>query len=699
MDSAINMLSPTLSPEMKGYFKEKLKTNLRFDGKQKHKSKDKKVSEMMHHHRGQTGYSHLEWCSNVPYNLEEEPEVVDGMRNPKTKNEHELSFTSRVLQEESNQTGSIVDQYYGSPLQTLAENEALPKKDMSKLNKMKPKGELEGMAKVRDIVLKNSKKKMDAESSDSSVSEASGWISNNSRRSSLSTTDTNSENISKERSKSLIESTPAASLKKTESDLKSPGLLLSTSCRSRSEEPSEKTLMSPSPVLQSRSRHRSECGLRMYVMLHLNILTFVSDKKSYYRIIKNYKKSYYRIIFRSSSLRRKFPPPQSPVSLGNRRDQESKPDKSAALPPPAEFRDSPKDVKLDNAVRESNFSKSRLKKYSDARGGSQSGEVDTPNIQVTESEVAMQKLYEAESEAAMQKLYEAVTEITADKKMSRSNTISFGDEGTSFEEDEELQYTESSSEMRRRKMISSEIIVSQRMSSSLQAIDRRLQENVPPRKSLHDTLSFTCCDWIPNKSVLSDEKMMAKVAYLCGMDLLNFLGHREEFKKLTSFPGALYSDRASLGHTLPYFTKIPDTLNIETSKSTHLIVCVHGLDGNSADLRLVKTYMEMALPSSNMDFLMSEINQADTFLSIEDMTKKLVNEIIYHVKTSDTEIERISLIGHSLGCILLRSAIQKPELAALSSKFHTYLSLSGPHLGTLFNNSNLGKCRYRTSVR
>ena len=76
------------------------------------------------------------------------------------------------------------------------------------------------MAKVRDIVLKNSNKKRDEESSDSSLSEASGWVSNNSRRSSLSTTDTNSENISKERSKSLIETkTPVAtSSKKFESD-------------------------------------------------------------------------------------------------------------------------------------------------------------------------------------------------------------------------------------------------------------------------------------------------------------------------------------------------------------------------------------------------------------------------------------------------------------------------------------------------
>ena len=90
-----------------------------------------------------------------------------------------------------------------------------------------------------------------------------------------------------------------------------------------------------------------------------------------------------------------------------------------------------------------------------------------------------------------------------------------------------------------------------------------------------------------------------------------------------------------------------------------------------------------------MTSLQSEINQTDTFLSLEDMTRKLVNEIIYHVKTSEQELGRLSFIGHSLGCILVRSAIQHPELARLAPHFHTFLSLSGPHLGTIYNNSGL----------
>ena len=55
----------------------------------------------------------------------------------------------------------------------------------------------------------------------------------------------------------------------------------------------------------------------------------------------------------------------------------------------------------------------------------------------------------------------------------------------------------------------------------------------------------------------------------------------------------------------------------------HLIVCVHGLDGNSADLRLVKVYLEMALPGHNLDFLMSECNQVRVTGCVNSSSRKL----------------------------------------------------------------------------
>lgn len=68
------------------------------------------------------------------------------------------------------------------------------------------------------------------------------------------------------------------------------------------------------------------------------------------------------------------------------------------------------------------------------------------------------------------------------------------------------------------------------------------------------------------------------------------------------------SDYPTLASTLPYF-HISDEYRLFSPEGAHLIICVHGLDGNAADLRLVKTYLELGLPGAHLDFLMSERNQ------------------------------------------------------------------------------------------
>lgn len=73
---------------------------------------------------------------------------------------------------------------------------------------------------------------------------------------------------------------------------------------------------------------------------------------------------------------------------------------------------------------------------------------------------------------------------------------------------------------------------------------------------------------------------------------------------------------------------------------------------------------------------------------------RLVAEIIYHVETCGLNPTRISFVAHSLGTIIVRSALARPQMRPLLPKLHTFLSLSGPHLGTLYNNSglvNMGK--------
>ncbi|KAL6473801.1 hypothetical protein MHYP_G00173620 [Metynnis hypsauchen] len=169
--------------------------------------------------------------------------------------------------------------------------------------------------------------------------------------------------------------------------------------------------------------------------------------------------------------------------------------------------------------------------------------------------------------------------------------------------------------------------------------------------------------------------------------MLNFYKAKEAFLRKLAFRATLYSDLPLLASDHPYFP--PEEEDEEFEDGIHLVVCVHGLDGNSADLRLVKTFIELGLTGSRLDFLMSERNQTDTFADFDTMTDRLLDEIIQHIQLYNLTVGRISFIGHSLGNVIIRSVLTRPRFRCYLSKLHTFLSLSGPHLGTLFNSSTL----------
>lgn len=164
-----------------------------------------------------------------------------------------------------------------------------------------------------------------------------------------------------------------------------------------------------------------------------------------------------------------------------------------------------------------------------------------------------------------------------------------------------------------------------------------------------------------------------------------FVKAKEEMKQL-KLPGFLYSEVPELASTVPYFSLEEDE---SCDEGIHLVVCVHGLDGNSADLRLVKTYLELGLPGARIDFLMSERNQNDTFADFESMTDRLLDEIVQYIQIYNLTVSKISFIGHSLGNLIVRSVLTRPRFKCYLSRLHTFLSLSGPHLGTLYNSSAL----------
>ncbi|XP_071250555.1 protein FAM135A isoform X4 [Salvelinus alpinus] len=164
-----------------------------------------------------------------------------------------------------------------------------------------------------------------------------------------------------------------------------------------------------------------------------------------------------------------------------------------------------------------------------------------------------------------------------------------------------------------------------------------------------------------------------------------FVAAKEELKQLR-LPGFLYSEVGDLASSVPYFSLEEDD---NCDEGIHLIVCVHGLDGNSADLRLVKTYLELGLPGARIDFLMSERNQNDTFADFEQMTDRLLDEIVQYIQIYNLTVSKISFVGHSLGNLIVRSVLTRPRFKCYLSRLHTFLSLSGPHLGTLYNSSAL----------
>lgn len=160
---------------------------------------------------------------------------------------------------------------------------------------------------------------------------------------------------------------------------------------------------------------------------------------------------------------------------------------------------------------------------------------------------------------------------------------------------------------------------------------------------------------------------------------------KENLLNSFNFHGHKYSHLSIVSMVKPYFTE----RIVSTTENVHLIVCVHGLDGNSGDLRLVKCYLEMALPRANLDFLMSEVNQDDTFGDIDEMTNRLVREILNYIEEQRIEVDKISFVGHSLGTIIIRNAVVHSSLFQYRNRLHTFLSLSGPHLGMQFHTSNL----------
>lgn len=137
----------------------------------------------------------------------------------------------------------------------------------------------------------------------------------------------------------------------------------------------------------------------------------------------------------------------------------------------------------------------------------------------------------------------------------------------------------------------------------------------------------------------------------------------------------------------PYLAnKFPSRPRMSRHTSVHLVVCVHGLQGNQFDLRLYRSFIELALPHYKLEFLMSEANQFDTFVDFVRQTDRLEKEVLTKIAAMVSPPNKISFLAHSLGGIVVRSLVTRPSMINFLSKLHLFLSICGPHLGTQHQN-------------
>ncbi|EFA82772.1 hypothetical protein PPL_04467 [Heterostelium album PN500] len=128
--------------------------------------------------------------------------------------------------------------------------------------------------------------------------------------------------------------------------------------------------------------------------------------------------------------------------------------------------------------------------------------------------------------------------------------------------------------------------------------------------------------------------------------------------------------------------------SITNTPGRHLFVFVHGLSGNSYDLRQFKNYFSIHFPMAL--YLICSSIEENTLDDIQQLGEKIATEVSGYLQDNlFYNITRISFVGHSLGGIVVRSALTSNKLKEHLSKLHTYVSLSSPHLGVKFSGSNL----------
>ncbi|CAL0305626.1 unnamed protein product [Lupinus luteus] len=144
----------------------------------------------------------------------------------------------------------------------------------------------------------------------------------------------------------------------------------------------------------------------------------------------------------------------------------------------------------------------------------------------------------------------------------------------------------------------------------------------------------------------------------------------------------------------------PDTIGKKSAPKSNarllkIVVFVHGFQGHHLDLRLVRN--QWLLMDPKVEVLMSEANEEKTSGDFREMGQRLAQEVVSFVKNKMDKASKyenlgdikISFVGHSIGNLIIRTAIADDIMEPFLRYLHTYVSVSGPHLGYLYSSNSL----------
>lgn len=148
-------------------------------------------------------------------------------------------------------------------------------------------------------------------------------------------------------------------------------------------------------------------------------------------------------------------------------------------------------------------------------------------------------------------------------------------------------------------------------------------------------------------------------------------------------------------------TRIPtpakkDALNEELSleslyedyyKGCHLFVLVHRFQGTQADMKFLKNQISLVHPEGV--YLLSKSNEKNTEGDLAEMGGRLAKEVSDFIDQycPGSSLGRLSFIVPSMGGLISRAAF--PHLEKYKDIMYTFILLSSPHLGYMYNSSKL----------